>query len=220
MSRPKGKITNCPHTDSPHFALGRCKTCYRVFHTKQIGITKGGVEIKRTAITECPHIDQPHYSRGMCQKCYNASRNKGLFKDIIRHAKLPAWKIVKGLEEGKSYYEIAAENKVNISTIIERCKVLGIHIDKVFTNAKEIKKLSRIGRNPNRIVTVSKSYFEKLGIDSGNELFYKLHSNPETKRIEIQVMDKQEAKEEWEKEKTTGKTRYGRKNPYSDRSEE
>jgi hypothetical protein len=218
MPRPKRKITNCPHTDQPYFALGRCVKCYRKFRkepSQTVGIT-AAAKMKARKITACEHTDEAHYARGMCQNCYQKALKKGLLENVQRHMRIPAWVVVKGLEEGKSYYEIAKDNVTNVSNIIERCKVLGIHTSKIFTNAKDIKKMSRMRNLPNRIITVSKTYFEKLGINWEKELYYRLESNPETKRIEIQVMDKQEAKEAWETEKTKGMTRYGRKNPYAD----
>jgi hypothetical protein len=219
MSRPKGKITNCPHTDREHFALGRCKVCYNGFHNEQIGISKGTGRMPTKEITACEHTGEPHYARGMCQICYQRKWKAGEFEGKQTHQKMiPAWKIVKGLEEGKSYYEIAVENHVNPSVIIGRCKTLGIHISRLFTNAREIKKMSRIGHNPNRIVTVSQGYFKTLGIDTDKELYYKLTSNPQTKRIEIQVMDKQEAKAEWENDKKGRRARSP--NPYLDDGDE
>jgi DNA-binding GntR family transcriptional regulator len=140
-------------------------------------------------ITNCEHIDKPHYCKGYCRLCYQKYwRKKWHGNSKLGKKNIPAWQIIKGFEEGKSYLQIAKELGCGLTNLIARLKYLGIHQERIFTNKKEYKKMSRIPNVPNRIVTVSKGYFEALGIDHTKDLFYRLHANPKTGRIEIEIL--------------------------------
>ena len=61
----KRPITNCDHTDEPHYAKGMCKRCYG----------QQGRDIKAR---DCDHIDKPHFALGKCKTCYFKFYNEKL----------------------------------------------------------------------------------------------------------------------------------------------
>ena len=56
-ARDLKEITNCSHSELPHYAKGMCKKCYSL----------GGREARAT---KCEHPDRMSYARGLCHKCY------------------------------------------------------------------------------------------------------------------------------------------------------
>ena len=62
--RKKGKITNCPHTDLPVYAMGMCNHCYHKYGRNNLA-------------TECKHAGvRLNYAKGKCQNCYINDYNK------------------------------------------------------------------------------------------------------------------------------------------------
>ena len=104
---------------------------------------------------------------------------------------IPAWKIMRGLEEGKSFYQIAKELKCDTRNILDRCRYLGLKSSKVFTNKKEYKKLTKMRGHPNRILTMSSGYLSALGFGPNEEpLYYRMMVNNKTKRVELEILRK------------------------------
>ena len=82
MRRPRKKkvITDCPHTDRPHYSKGMCNHCYH---------THG----RNSFATACQHTSKMNYAKGLCKNCYLNSYNRikkkeELNKQSIIEAKL------------------------------------------------------------------------------------------------------------------------------------
>ena len=62
--RKKGRITACPHTDLPLYAMGMCNHCYHKYGRSAMA-------------SDCPHAGQRLvYAKGKCQSCYINDYNK------------------------------------------------------------------------------------------------------------------------------------------------
>jgi hypothetical protein len=125
----------------------------------------------------CKHPDRPVYARGLCSSCYQGMLKKGKkdgsFDRLELHNRIPLWKVIKGLEDGKSGNQIAKENDISQSVISRICHKYGLKQNFTFCNMKTYKKMCRNSKYDGRIISVPSEEIKKAGFDPKKELFYR-----------------------------------------------
>jgi hypothetical protein len=157
---------------------GHCKICYQRKYMKDY---RAGKRKEITSIKippTCPHKDRQVYARGLCASCYQGMLRKGKkdgsFDRLEIHNRIPLWKIIKGLEEGKSGAQIAKENHIAQSAVSRICTKYGFKQNFKFKNIKTYKKMCRNSKWEGRIISVPAEDIRKAGFDPKKELFYRM----------------------------------------------
>jgi hypothetical protein len=101
-------------------------------------------------------------------------KKDGSFDRLEIHKRIPLWKVIKGLEDGKSGAMIAKENHIAQSAVSRICTKYGLKSNFKFCNIKIYKKMCRNSKWEGRIISVPSDDIRKAGFDSKKELFYRL----------------------------------------------
>jgi hypothetical protein len=142
------------------------------------GIKTDMVTSKLKGVPTCEHKDRGVYSKGLCYNCYQneykKSKRDGSWKADYNHNKIPLWKIIKGIEEGKSGNQISKELGANQSSISRICAKYGLKTNFKFSNVKTYRKMCKNGKWNGRIISIPSCDIKSAGFDPKKEIYCKV----------------------------------------------
>jgi len=82
--KPKGTITNCPHTDKPHCCRGMCRSCYQKWLYKNSKTVREGVKRRARKFSKMNPVTNARRQREY-RKRHPTTFNKIMAKCYLRH---------------------------------------------------------------------------------------------------------------------------------------